>query len=333
MNSVFTRRRAIGLGLAALAGGTAAACGSAPPPASGPAWTYTDARGRKITVSPRPARIVAYSGLIGALADYGVPFVGVFGPHSPINGKPNPQSGDAKFAGVPSAGEQYGDFSVEKLLALKPDLVMDTSFVAGQPFYIPKNVLGKLEQAVPVALVDTSQHNTLPVLLDTFTQLATSLGGVIDAPQQRAAHEKFDKATAAIRSGLARNPNLRVLFISGAPAHLFVVRPDSMVGTKYLTSLGMKITDPPHVGANDYFTQISWEQLGNFPADVVLYDARPQAMTKDQLMAQPTFRDLPAVKANQVAPWNPEVPFSYQQWGKALTPVSKWVGQYRAGLV
>src|SRR5437764_575279 len=112
-----SRRRALGLGLAAVAGVSVAACGSGSGSDSGSgggSWEYTDARGKRISLKQRPQRIVAYSGVIGALNDYGVHFVGVYGPHSPVNGKPNPQSGDANFANISSVGEKYGDFDIEK---------------------------------------------------------------------------------------------------------------------------------------------------------------------------------------------------------------------------
>ncbi len=321
-----SRRRALGLGLAAVAGVSVAACGSGSdsgPASGGGSWEYTDARGKRISLKQRPQRIVAYSGVIGALNDYGVHFTGVYGPHSPVDGKLNPQSGDANFANIRSVGEKYGDFDIEKLLALRPDIVLETSFLPNKSFYITPEVLPKVEQAVPVALIDTSARTNTLQILDNMTKLARSLGGDPDSDAAKQARSRFDKASAAIKENAKANP-LRVLMVSGSPDKLFVTHPKEQDNSRYVQDLGVNFVDPPYTQKGEVFTELSWEQVGRYPADVILYDSRPQAMKIEELKKVPTFATLPAVKAGNVAPWNPEIPFSHLQLAKNLEPIAEW---------
>lgn len=325
----FSRRAAVGLGVFA-AGAAVTGCGGnerSTPNEKGKAWSYTDARGKRVSVDHRPKRIVAYSGLIGALHDYDLHFVGVYGPHAPVHGKPNPQSGDADFSKLKSVGEQYGDFSIEKLFALHPDLILETSFVPKQPFYLPKQALPKVEKVVPVALVDQSPRVRTEDLLRKMEQLARSLGGNPDAQAAKEGRKRFRDASSAIEKR-ARAKNLRVIMVSGSPDQVYVTHPEGQANAKYLQDLGVKFTDPPHRKKNEEFVGLSWEEIERYPADVVLYDSRPQAMSRQQLMGHPTFKALPAIQAGQLEPWNPEIPPSYLQLAKNLEPVADWLRRF-----
>lgn len=328
MTREFSRRAAVGLGVLA-AGAAVAGCGGEQDrqEGSGNAWSYTDARGKRISLGHRPKRIVAYSGIIGALHDYDLRFVGVYGPHSPVHGKPNPQSGDADFGKLKSIGEQYGDFNLEKLFALHPDLVLETSFVSKQPFYLPKQALPKVEKVVPVALLDQSPQVRTQDLLRNVERLARSLGGNPNARTAKEGRKRFHRVSETIKKR-AKSKNLRVIMVSGSPDQVYVTHPDGQANAKYLQELGVNFTDPPHRDKAEEFVALSWEDIERYPADVVLYDSRPQAMSKKQLMQQPTFRALPAVRAGQLEPWNPEIPPSYLQVAKNLEPVADWMGRF-----
>lgn len=326
-----SRRKAIGLGLLAAAGTAVAGCGSSEGQSGkgGGAWQYTDARGKHLSLDHRPNRIVAYSGIIGALNDYGVRFVGVYGPHSPVNGKPNPQAGDADYSHLTSVGEQYGDFQIEKLAKLRPDLVLETSFLPGKSFYITEEVLPKVERLAPaVALIDTSPRVKTLDVLRNMTELARSLGGNPDSPEAKQAKQRFDKVSETIRQQARSNP-LRAVMISAEKDKFYISHPKEQANAHYLQDLGVKFVDPPYQSKGEVFIEMSWEQANRYPADVVLYDSRPQAMPREELLKIPTFRDMPAVRAGQLAPWNPEIPFSHLQLAKNLEQVADWQRRWK----
>ena len=83
-----------------------------------------------------------------------------------------------------------------------------------------------------------------------------------------------------------------------------------------LKSLGVKFVD--YSGKpEEYFAEISYEQLDKYNADVVLSDARNYA-EKDKVDAQATWKALAAVKGGQVYDWLPAAPCSYAAYVSIL---------------
>ena len=234
--------------LGTAAAGLLAACGrpATPSAGSGSAWSFTDDRGRAVTLDHGPIRIVAQSGAAAALWDLGVHAVGVFGPQRRKDGSVDPQIGDVDLGAVQSVGTTYGEFSVEKLAALRPDLLVSGMYLPPALWYVTDEVKDRVEALVKT--VGVSQYRKTAVqVIERYVELGTALGA--------------DLRTVA--------------------------------------------------AAKAAFETLSWEQAAKYPADLVLYDARTQSLTLDQLRSHPTWNALPAVRAGQITPWHAETPFSY----------------------
>ncbi len=127
-----TRRRFVARGLGALVSAPLllAACGdddggdgsgsSGAKAAAGP-WSFTDDRGTKISLDKRPERIIAYDTAASALWYQGIVPTAVFG-GAPL--KDNTSLEGLDISQTQSVGDVYGEINLEKLAALKPDLIV-----------------------------------------------------------------------------------------------------------------------------------------------------------------------------------------------------------------
>ena len=58
---------------------------------------------------------------------------------------------------------------------------------------------------------------------------------------------------------------------------------------------------------------VKWTDLGSsHPADIYLYDQRPNSLAQNQLAEIPEWAELPAVAAGHVIAWNPEPPLTFE---------------------
>ncbi|WP_372665335.1 ABC transporter substrate-binding protein [Amycolatopsis kentuckyensis] len=297
-------------GLAAAAALTA--CGSsddkAAPASSGP-WEFTDDRGQKTSRDQRPARVVAYVSSAAALWDYGVRPVGVFGPQKTADGGKEIQAGNIDLNAVTSIGNAWDDFSMEKFAATKPDLVI-TGLTGAKPtdLWVLKDDLGpKVQQVAPI--VALSEYKvTLPKVIERYEQLAVALGGDANSDVIKKGKDDFRKASDDLKAAIKAKPGLKVLVVSSDKDNLYVCKPEFFADLAYYRDLGLDIING--AGSDDYFETLSWEQAGKYPADLILTDSRTYALSRQQLAAIPTWAQLPAVKANQLADWSTEPRFN-----------------------
>jgi iron complex transport system substrate-binding protein len=61
-------------------------------------------------------------------------------------------------------------------------------------------------------------------------------------------------------------------------------------------------------------------------ADVILNDARTRSLQPDQRAQMATRKELPAVKAGQVAPWHSEISFRHKRYAAVLRELAKNIG-------
>ena len=299
------------------AGGVAAAaaltaCSSSDKPASGTTsgpWEFTDDRGQKASRDQRPARVVAYASSAAALWDYGVRPVGVFGPQKTADGGKEIQAGNIDLNAVTSIGNAWDDFSMEKFAALKPDLVV-TGLTGTKPtdMWVLTDDLGpKVQQIAPI--VALSEYKvTLPKVIERYEQLAVALGGDANSDVIKKGKDDFRKASDDLKAAIKAKPGLKVLVVSSDKDNLYVCKPEFFADLAYYRDLGLDIVNGG--GSDDYFETLSWEQAGKYPADLILTDSRTYALSRQQLAAIPTWAQLPAVKANQLADWSTEPRFN-----------------------
>ncbi|MET9294569.1 ABC transporter substrate-binding protein [Streptomyces sp. NPDC003077] len=322
---------AVGIGaLLAACGGDKGGSGSASGGGKGGAWSFTDDRKEKVSLSATPQRIVAFTGTAAALYDFGVDkqVVGVFGPTKLPNGKPDPQAGDIDVDRVTIIGNAYNQFAVEKYAGLNPDLLITNMYEPGALWFVPDESKDKIVSlAKTVAL--TASRKPLVKIIERYAELAESLGADLKAKKVVDAKKRFEDASAALRKAAKSNP-VRVLACSGSPDIFYASNPGINADIMYYKSLGVDIIVPDHLDKGDYFESLSWENADKYKADVLMLDNRTATLQPKDLAAKPSWSKLPAVKAGQITPWSSEPRFSYagaapliEQLAKAIENAKK----------
>lgn len=306
-----------GAGAGAGGGGAGASGGS-----DGP-WTFVDGHGTRIELERRPERIVAQVGAAAALWDLGIRPVGVFGPQRLADGSRDPQAGNVDLDAVESVGAEYGELSVEALAALEPDLIVTASYAEsagseeeGTYWYILPDLVNQVREVAPIAVV-TLVGRPLDEVLASWADLGEALGADLEADEVVEARDRFGAASAALTEATAEKPGLQALLISGSTDGMYVSHPQSAPDMWYFGDLGLELVTPD-VDVSEFFQLLSWERVDTYPADLLLYDARSQAMTVEAMRDQATFAALPAVQADQVAPWRVEAPYSWATYAEVL---------------
>jgi iron complex transport system substrate-binding protein len=335
------RRRFLALGGAVAATGLLAACGdsdkgkgkgsgkSGSGKDSGP-WSFTDDRGKKISLPKRPERIVAQSHPAAALWDFGIQPVGIFGPQKTADGKPSPQIGNVDLSRTTSVGTAFGEFQMEKLISLQPDLIVTIAY-GPMIWYIPEDVIKKVEEVAPIAVIQL-MGVAVPDAVKRFGELAAALGADPDSAEIKKAKADFEAAAAGVTKAAAAKKGLSVAVVSGTKENFFVADPAFHGDVKYFQQLGLDIVKPAKPDAG--FEALSWEEAGRYKADLVLEDSRPEGgLTHRQMDAYPTWKGSPAVKAGQVTDWQTETPFTYQRFTKVLNDLAASVEKARVDVV
>ena len=275
------------------------------------AWIFTDDAGVTIEREQRPERIVAYLPLAASLWEFGIRPVAVYGTTRRSDGSPEVYAGEVDLDAVESLGEVYGELDLEGLVEAQPDLIVNDMWND------PPDVWGLAPETVQQVTQIASIANVLfverpaPETIATIETLAAALGAVLEAPEIVAAREAFQAASDDLRAAIAEKPGLTVLFVSGTPDGSFwVASPEEFSDLMYFQQLGLDIVVPETITA-EWWEELSWEQAGKYPADLILVDARSGSSSGEQLMAVPTFAALPAAAAGQLGSWQTEYVPSY----------------------
>jgi iron complex transport system substrate-binding protein len=324
-----SRRGLLAAGGAAGLGALLAACGGSDGKAAATGgkggWSFTDDRGQTATAGARPKRVVAYVGTAAALRDFGVgdQIVGVFGPTKLTDGRPDPLAGALDVNKVTILGNAWGEFNIEKYAALRPDLLVTGMFEPPNLWFVPeesKNKILALAPSIGFAMAKVS----LPEPIRRHEQLAAALGADTKAAAVTEAKARFDRAVASLRTATKANPGIRVLAGSGSPDLFYVSDPRVYADLGFFRSLGVDFVVPEKV-TGGFFENLSWENAGKYPADVILLDDRTAALRPKDLAAKPSWSKLPAVRAGQVTPWLSEPRFSHAGCAPLVESVARAV--------
>ncbi|GAA3987120.1 siderophore-binding protein DesE [Actinomadura viridis] len=327
--STLSRRGLLAAGGAAALGALLGACGEDggdTAAAEGGAWTFTDDRGERAALKAPPRRVVAYVGSAAALYDFGVTdrIVGVYGPAKRADGSPDPQVGEVPVDRLTIIGNAYGEFNIEKYAGLRPELLVDHVFVGKDLFYVPAESKDKIFALAPSLGISTGAVS-LRRPIERYAALAAALGADLNAPKVTQAKARFEKAAEELRAAARARGGLKVLAASGSPDLFYASNPGKNTDLIFFKELGVDLIVPDKVSKEGYFEELSWENAGKYRADVILLDSRTQALQPKDLAAKPAWRDLPAVKAGQVVPWQPEPRFSYAGCAPILEDLAKTV--------
>lgn len=314
-NSSFNRRGFLSAGGAVGFGLLLAACGddtsAKEPVKAGPDFTFVDDRKKTITLPEKPKKVVAFTGTAAALKDFGVTdqIVGVFGPTTLKDGRPDPQAGDLDVARLTVIGNVYGEFSIEKYAALQPQLLVSPMYEPEQLWYVPEESKDKILGLAP-SIALTVSRLSLPAAIKRHEELAAALGADLNAAPVQAARTRFEKAADAVREAAKANP-VKVLACSGAPELFYASNPALAADLTFFKELGVDLIVPDKLDKEGYFESLSWENADKYQADVLLLDNRSMTLQPEALKAKPSWAKLPAVKAGQIVPWASEPRFSY----------------------
>ncbi len=312
------------------------ACGSGDDDSSADsgAWTYTDDLGTELTLDKAPEKIVVQSSVGAALSDIGVDedkIVGYFGPAKLADGSPDPQAAGLDTEGltdVTGAGE-YGDLDLEKLAELDPDLIVTSTYLEPDLWYINAATQEKLKDLAPVMVV-SFDGKTLPELLDSTEKAAEALGADLDDDDVTEAHDDFEAAAEELK-GLGETMTAdKKQIVAGSPSAdiYYVSSPEANADLKYWRDeLGLPIVQP-EPDEQGYFEPLSWEESDKYPADVFLYDDRVGEAGLQLFKDQPVFQTLAAAKNEAYVPWTSVAPPSYRAYADIFTKLAEGLKQY-----
>lgn len=294
-------------------------------------WSFTDDRGKEITLPSRPERVVAEVGSAAALWDLGIQVVGIFGPAVTDDGEREAKAGNIDLDAVESIGEGFEDFDLEALIALEPDLIVSTMYDDETLWMIDPEVLPQVEQIAPAIGINIVAKPVTD-LIERFADLAKSLGADLQATAHTEAKARFEELSERVSSIVAEKPGLTVLAVAGGEEALYIGNPDMTSDLMYFAELGVEMVDPE--GEESYFSsELSWEQATKYPSDVILNDIRSAWYSIEQLVAVPSMAEHPAVKAGQVGNWHTEYIISYRGFGDVLEDLAGLLEESRADVV
>ncbi|MGH8907850.1 MAG: ABC transporter substrate-binding protein [Egibacteraceae bacterium] len=301
-------RRAFLTGLAAA--GLLVAYGDGAVAQSEAGWAFTDDRGVEVALGSRPRRIVVNETVASALWHLGIELVGVFG-GAPLT-EDNPNLFGVDLSGIESVGQVYGEVNLEKLAALRPDLIV-TNFDPRQEGvlfgFVDTSLQEKMEAIAPIVALDRSRE--LTVVIRRFEELAAALGADLQAPDVVAARQRFEEARDRVRAAVAAKPGLRAVALQAFPGEgIYVARPKNSPGLRHFQGLGLDVVEPKSQPsdlsedlADFYYEFISFERADTYPADLILIGSEGGPSPLDALATIATWKALPAVEAGQLVDW------------------------------
>lgn len=275
-------------------------------------WSFTDDRGVTATAPETPSRIVAYVNPAAALADFGIRPVGMYGQSRKDNGELADFLTERGLdQDVTLFSETWGEFDLEQLLALDADLLVDSMHPDGNSlWYLPDDLVPTVEARMPVVGIQFTGGPSSDEIIRRYEDLAAALGADLDAPDLAAAREEYAAAVEDLSAAIVANPDLTVLPVSATTDAPYIGGASYSPDLIFFRSLGLNVIQ--HANPDEMWEELSWEQINTYPADLIIRDRRPGAITEAEYAEIATWASLPAVQAGQVANWYPETVYSYQ---------------------
>ncbi|GAA1920272.1 ABC transporter substrate-binding protein [Streptantibioticus ferralitis] len=281
-------------------------------PGQGDAWSFTDDAERTVRLGRRPQRIVAYATAAAALWDYGIRPVGVYGAlRKQGGGKDVTVLGEVDLSRVATVGTTWGHISVERLGRLHPDLVVDP-LQYGAPQIDPSS-LKLTEKLAPVVSIEVYGAK-VDTTVRRYADLAAAFGAGFTAQELRRGKAAYTAARDRVRRAITGKPGLRVLFASADQDGIRISKA-GFPSIADFESLGLNVVKPTG-GSTIYVEKLSWELVDRYPADLILLDVRSSSLQPADLSSNGLWRSLPAVRAGQLGPWNPEPNLSHHGMAK-----------------
>jgi iron complex transport system substrate-binding protein len=327
--------RRIGAALAAASLLILTACGSSDSDSEGAsgqsaAFSFTDDLGTKIELDSVPDRLVVQSSMAAALSDLGLgdKIVGVFGPLKADGDAEQVKGLDIDSVKDVTGGGEYGDVDAEKVVALKPDLIITSQYLAPALWYVNDASKAELEKLAPILVVDFD-GKTLPELLDSTERAAVALGADPDGDEITASHKAFEAASDRVEQIATQLGDRTILAGSAAQDLFYVSNPKVSPDLSYWKDqLGLPLTDPDNPDEGGYFESLSWEKADKYPADIFLYDDRIGEAGLQLLDSEKVFQTLKAAQDKAYVPWSSVAPPSYQAYANLMDRLADDLGKF-----
>jgi iron complex transport system substrate-binding protein len=272
---------------------TAAPSSTSPSASTAAAYplTITDMAGRSVQIKEKPQRIVAISPTAVEM---------VFAAGGTVLGRSSSVKYPAEAASATDIGSAYQP-SPEKILALKPDLIVgDSVIIKGQPA-IQKQVEGI---GAPVVFVGAESYQDVLTGLDLMGKV---LANPAKTNQMKA---DIDKAKNDAKAALAGKSISAVAITADEKQQLYAAKDSSYVGDIFkqagLTNPAKDLPDTPPVPGYSLLAPEKLLQLNPDYIFAITPDPRAPALAPT-IAKIPPFKDLKAVTAGHVIDANVEL--------------------------
>jgi iron complex transport system substrate-binding protein len=287
---------------------TACAPQTAPTADSVPeAMTYTDSLGREITLEAAPQRIVS-------LAPSNTEILFAVGAGSQVVGRDEFSDYPPEAASIETIGGSFGEYNVEAIVALKPDLVLAAEIN-------PPELVQQLEE-LGLTVYYLGNPATLEEMYSNLETVASLTGhdatGLVDSLKARVA--AVDEKIAPLSSRIpvfyeidATDPSKPWTYGPGTFGDLLIARAGGY-------NIGGIASDP--------YPQLSIEQVvASNPAVIILGDSM-WGVTAEAVTERPGWETIPAVQSGQIFPFDdnlvsrpgPRLVDGLEQLAKLLRP-------------
>lgn len=260
-------------------------------------WTYTDGSGATVTLDHVPTRIIASQDAAAGLIPLGIRPVGIYADSAIVDAK---ALEGLDLTGIEIIGEAWGEVSVEKAAALKPDLIVAEWWPLDAVWSGGADVNAALKPLAPIT--GPIQGASIVTLIEDYEKLAASLGADLTVPQVAADKAAFEAARDKFKASVAAKPDISALAVWAGTDALYVAATAGSSELMDFASWGLKLIDPAIADDRGYWETLSWEQADKYQPDLILVDNRSKT-TIETAKGQATWTTLRAAAAGQVSDW------------------------------
>jgi iron complex transport system substrate-binding protein len=317
-----TRRQVLA---AALATGASVVAGCGSKGTGAAEWVFVDDRKHTARLSERPTRIAAYTTSAAALRDWGVTPVGVFGTDPPND----PWLADFPWTDSDIVGSVYGEIDTAKLRELRTELIVSRWFPLPQaaPLFGFKDLAQQKRIGAEMPIVGLNGQTIATAQIARFSDLAQALGVQVSGGRVARAREAFDRAAERLSKVAQPKSDLRIIAISGEQSTVYVSKVSDAGDLAFYRHRGVPVVSAR--SPTPYWDRLDWNHVDKYPADGILYDARPYALPLAAAKRIRDFAALPAVRANQIGAWKADPPPSYQAYARTMNDLAATIASWR----
>lgn len=261
------------------------------------AWSYVDGSGATVTLDHVPTRIIASQDAAAGLIPLGIRPVGIYADSAVADAK---ALEGLDLTGIAIIGEAWGEVSIEKAAALKPDLIVGEWWPLDSAWSGGADVVNALKPLAPIT--GPRQGASIVTLIEDYEKLAESFGADLAAPQVAADKAAFVASRDKFKAAVAAKPDLSALAVWAGTDALYVAATAGSSELMDFASWGLRLIDPPVADDRGYWETLSWEQIDKYQPDLILVDNRSRT-TIETAKAQATWTTLRAAAAGQVTDW------------------------------